>query len=614
MVFWLALSSCSMHTWEYPFEQLNFVLSEDGTYYMLCYSGTITEQTNLEIPANYNGLPVKQISDQAFYNCVGLEELTIPSSVDRINSGAFYGCSNIKTIYFEGSKDDWCNVEFSKNNDTRSTLHNKFLLKENGEYVEFKDCVYSEGTETLNGLAFLSFDKMENVTIPKTVKRIFANEFSNANNLKNVYYEGTIEDWCGIEFYSAKSNPLCKTQNFYYKENGEYLLLTEAKIPETIESLNQYVFYGYKNLLNAFIGSNVTDIKNNAFANCPKLYSVQFAKGTKIMRIDDTAFLDSPLVNYAVKDNGLYLGTESNPYHILLKIQNTKSFTSDENTVIVNGRVVEKCTEIEEIKINEGVTHIGDRAIFACENLKKVSLPTSLTTIDGEIIVGCRNIEPNIFEQMMFIGNDENPYVFLYDILFNNYYGRYDVPEGTKIIGVTAFKAAMIATRVTFPSTLTYIGNSAFSQKERMFLAELPDSVIHIGEKAFYNCKRVYSIRISENMTEIPKYAFTNCRDITELVIPDKIERIGAEAFSGTQRLKTLVIGSGVKKIESRCFMGCLVLEQIFYHGNKEDWEKISIENQGDEYFTRTPVYFFNDSVSGQNYWHYDEKGKPCVW
>ncbi len=45
-----------------------------------------------------------------FYYCTGLTSITISDSVKSIGYFAFNGCSNLKTIYYEGSAEAWKNL------------------------------------------------------------------------------------------------------------------------------------------------------------------------------------------------------------------------------------------------------------------------------------------------------------------------------------------------------------------------------------------------------------------------------------------------------------------------------------------------------------------------
>ena len=57
--------------------------------------------TVAEIPATYNGLPVRGIADKAAYNCTSLKKVIIPSSVQAIGAEAFAGCFNLATVQLQ---------------------------------------------------------------------------------------------------------------------------------------------------------------------------------------------------------------------------------------------------------------------------------------------------------------------------------------------------------------------------------------------------------------------------------------------------------------------------------------------------------------------------------
>lgn len=54
--------------------------------------------TRVEIPAKYNGLPVKSIASFAFLDCKFLREVLIPDSVEWIDAWAFQNCSELRCV------------------------------------------------------------------------------------------------------------------------------------------------------------------------------------------------------------------------------------------------------------------------------------------------------------------------------------------------------------------------------------------------------------------------------------------------------------------------------------------------------------------------------------
>ena len=93
-------------------KDLEYCLSDDKTYYVLEGIGNCKNK-NIVIPNKIKGIPVKTIAWGAFYNYSSLESITIPNSVTSIKTYAFNGCSSLKTIIFDGSKEEWKSVKKS---------------------------------------------------------------------------------------------------------------------------------------------------------------------------------------------------------------------------------------------------------------------------------------------------------------------------------------------------------------------------------------------------------------------------------------------------------------------------------------------------------------------
>ena len=59
------------------------------------------------IPSKYQGKPVTTIDKGAFDNLTSFKSITIPSSVTEICKSAFWNCSSLVTISYQGTIDEW---------------------------------------------------------------------------------------------------------------------------------------------------------------------------------------------------------------------------------------------------------------------------------------------------------------------------------------------------------------------------------------------------------------------------------------------------------------------------------------------------------------------------
>ena len=91
VLFGLQLSASAADT------DLVFTLNSDNASYTVAGAGT-TVSGDIIIPETYEGLPVTNIADKAFYDYSGITSVIIPDSVTTIGQYAFYRCSNLTEV------------------------------------------------------------------------------------------------------------------------------------------------------------------------------------------------------------------------------------------------------------------------------------------------------------------------------------------------------------------------------------------------------------------------------------------------------------------------------------------------------------------------------------
>ena len=87
---------------EKPEESLKFALA-NKSYTLVSGAGFSGEV--LEIPAEYNGLPVTAIAADAFHKNSYVSKVIIPDSVSTVGTNAFYACENLKEVVFGSGVD-----------------------------------------------------------------------------------------------------------------------------------------------------------------------------------------------------------------------------------------------------------------------------------------------------------------------------------------------------------------------------------------------------------------------------------------------------------------------------------------------------------------------------
>jgi hypothetical protein len=128
------------------------------------------------------------------------------------------------------------------------------------------------------------------------------------------------------------------------------------------------------------------------------------------------------------------------------------------------------------------------------------------------------------------------------------------------IIGNWAFNNRTDLTSITIPSSVTHIGDSAFSFT-RLRSVTIPASVTHIGNLAFYECTSLTNVTIPPSITHIGDSAFKHTR-ITSITIPSSVTHIGDGTFSCTQ-LRSVTIPASVTHIGNWAFKECTSLTNV---------------------------------------------------
>ena len=68
----------------------------DGNFIRLIACDTAEE--TLDVPADFEGLPLKEVDPEAFSNLVATREIALPDSIEAIGAYAFRGCENLERL------------------------------------------------------------------------------------------------------------------------------------------------------------------------------------------------------------------------------------------------------------------------------------------------------------------------------------------------------------------------------------------------------------------------------------------------------------------------------------------------------------------------------------
>lgn len=340
---------------ETPEEAWEFEELATGMWAIAGYKGS---RDTAEIPAEFNGAAVVTIREGAFDGTDGLLSVTLPASLQRIESGAFNG-STLTSVTYGGTLAEWYDAVWRESGWRDGSVFEKvacsdgefvialadysrglsFALEEDeeGEYYDVTQYYLPDGdtTDTLRIPAVykgLPVKAMANLTIndDETKSAIRKIEIADGNLIG--IGDRTFTNWSNLE---------------------------EVVLPEGLRYIGETAFYGTA-LKSIVIPDSVTSLGKQAFAACASLVSVDLGAGVTVL--PERAF--EQCTSLAAIDLS--------------------------NVTSIGSNAFRECASIAEIELVK-VTEIGSSAFYGCTSLKTLYLGKP-QSIKGSALMGCSSL------------------------------------------------------------------------------------------------------------------------------------------------------------------------------------------------------------------------------
>ena len=243
------------------------------------YSGEIIIPSSVTISGlSYS---VVTIGDDAFANNTELTSVEIPNSVTTINWSAFYGCSALTTISISEFVTSIGGSAFSE----CSSLTAIEVHEDNPYYSSLNGVLYNKQQTVLMQCP----GGIENLTIASTVTQIEPNAFIGCKHLSeisidsnNPYFssvDGILYNKTISEIISCPQTITSITipSSVSQIQNNAFANCTDLisiEIPNTVTHIGYNAFYNCTSLTSLVIPASVTNIEGSAFANCSGLTSL----------------------------------------------------------------------------------------------------------------------------------------------------------------------------------------------------------------------------------------------------------------------------------------------------------------------------------------------------
>lgn len=376
-----------------------------------------------------------------------LKEVHIPQSLETIdfNKIIFLSCNNvyipntlkeikssiiIDSIYFDGTIDEWKKLSGYK---YIQTLDKLYLKEDKGyeKYLNYESKQFNHETirmsvDEFNVSSLIQFPKLTSLYLSTQIKEMI---YTHGNiEVENVYYEGTISDWCNIVFSSAKANPMSFCEHFFIKnESGEYIELEEIIIPKGVKSIGNYQFVSSK-AKEIKIAGTVETIGIQAFSNCPNIDNIEIEDGVKAIKT--CAFAGSNINCISIPKSIEYIHADAfyGDLSIINIVKEIKVDEENEHYKSIDGCLYTKDGKIlikyangkedDTFRVPDGVEKINTRAFIHAVNLKNIELPDSLKDINNFAFYKCTSlINLTLPNNLKRIGQAAITYTMITDII-----------------------------------------------------------------------------------------------------------------------------------------------------------------------------------------------------
>ena len=560
---------------------------------------------------------LEKVSGDAFYNCVSLTSIILPSNVKTIEQNAFYSSgiisleipasvSSIADAAFNGiiNMESITVAEGNPVFDSRNGCNAIIEIATGRLVAGCKNTVIPYGVTAIGSSAFRSNTNLTSITIPGSVTSIAADAFKGCKNLTKVTvgsatplqlvdvntfpsrgnatlyvpagskaaYESAsvwsefweIVEFENISFADSKVKEIC-VANWDTNGDGELSYIEAAAVTTIGKAFKGKEITSFDELQ---YFTSVETLVENAFTDCVSLTSIILP--SKVKTIEQNAFYSSGIISLEIPASVSSIADAA-----FNGIINMESITVAEGNPVFDSR--NGCNAIIEIAtgrlvagckntvIPYGVTAIGSSAFRSNTNLTSITIPGSVTSIAADAFKGCKNLTK------VTVGS-ATP-LQLVDV--NTFPSRGNatlyVPAGSKAAYESAsvwseFKEIVENENIIFADSKVKeicVDNWDTNGDGELSYIEA-DAVTSIGQT--FRDKGITSFVELQYFTSVKTLtdnAFMYCSSLTSVTLPAGVTSIGKYAFSGCSSLTSVTLPAGVTSIGVAAFERCSSLTSI---------------------------------------------------
>lgn len=523
----------------------------------------VTEIDFTQFDSSFTG-----IKNYSFYNFDDLAKVTIPNTITSSGKQAFENCSTLVDVYYEGTLQDWANINFATLTSTpmMGSESSKLYVKTETGYKEITSISDLGTLSSVGNYQFAGFGNVTTLSLPTTVTEIGGYAFYNCSKLEALNTTNIVT----IGDYAFANNKL----------------LSELTFTGTVTTLGNNVFEGDTSLTSLIFGDDVITIGDNAFSKCTSLESVTF--DSHLTSIGNSAFSECSNIKEIVIPNSVTtIGDKA-----FTECGNLTSVTIGNGVLTIGNSAFENDTNISTLVLGSSINTIGDFAFRGASQVTEITLPDTLTTIGKGAFDGLgltTLVIPNnvtTIKENAFSNNTKLTTVdlgehistmtnaFTNDTLLTTFYivpKRNDListalgDKDSKIIYLKGTIDQYVANDWTTDNAFASYASKLYALDANNEYYEVINvelsTATSIGGYAFASYDQLESISLG-SVTSIDEHAFENCTKITTLDLT-KVESAGRNAFANMTNLETIRLSNSLTSYED-AFTGVTSIKNIY--------------------------------------------------
>ncbi len=523
---------------------------------------------------------VKSIGAYAFANLTALEEVVLPSTLEAIEYGAFYGCSSLKKITFSSennlkiiNQNAFENCNLSGTIDLSSVcIISDYAFAGN---TSLEGIVTSDSLISIGSYAFAGCKNLKDVTITaskvkygtyaftgcKSLTEFYVNAsvlpegmFYECDSLETVTIGADVNDIGEFAFRDTKvANFVIKEGNKAYKvQTANYIISTDGKQLVAVAPTVTGEFttanisglavttvadgaFSHNTKITSIVLNNVTEVGAYAFASNKYLETVTLGALTKI---GDYAFFEAGITELPTFTVDTQIGKYAFAYTSITSV------TVPDNMVVAEG-VFSECSKLTTVVVGDNVT-LGKYAFGTnkdeCFTIKSYNengekyfyydFETALqnVTIGNNVTIGEMAFTCAASLETVTLGEN----AIIDKMAFYNCKALKNI-DLSKVVSIGDYAFSGDVYNVCIDDSMAYAGVSADGYYLYTYYSPVLENIdlsatTSIGSYAFAYCRDLTDVKLGEAITEILEYTFAGCESLANINL-EKITTVGDYAF-----------------------------------------------------------------------------------